>query len=130
MSGGSNERVAGYRENLISTRLESSGFASEPTTLYDSKYFDVYDESANTSRNYSTRKLGDATGEMGPFDYINFEISSWYGDMAEFVQDIFPWFVRGGNYSDTTYAGMFYFNTNNGGGMVNISTRLVLSPSK
>ncbi len=131
MSGGIYEFVAGYRKN---GSMSSSGFTSEPIEQYPElkKYFDVYDDSSvDSNSNYTTRKLGDATGEMGPFGTINGGgISSWYGDNAGFVMANIPWFGRGGIYGDTTRAGVFYFIYSSGASSTNFTSRLVLSPSK
>ena len=120
MSGGAEEYVMGVVKdengNLMSgwASTSNSGFNG---TLYDgssftngidfpdSKYYDVYNY--NTSYlNRSQRILGDATGEMGPFQSYK---SSWYNDYAYFVYSSNPWFYRGGNSSYGSGAGAFYF---------------------
>ena len=45
---------------------------------------------------------------------------------ANFVVTTNPWFMRGGNYSATTGAGVFSFHNNNGTAWTNYSFRLVL----
>ena len=137
MSGGAWEYVMGVMKdangNLMSGRdtTDNSGFNG---TLYDgssytngidfpdSKYYDVYNYSTNLA-NYSRRILGDATGEMGPFQ--NYK-SSWYNDSAWFAHSSNPWFYRGGHYSYGSGAGAFFFYSNNGIASSVISFRLVL----
>ena len=79
----------------------------------ESKYYDTY--AFSTSQiNYNRRILGDATGEMGPFDNVTYgtqtrQIGSWYKDEAWFVQFADPWFRRGGAYSYGIGSGVFSF---------------------
>jgi len=121
MSGGAFEYVAGYRENTYG----DSGFNATSILNYDAKYFDVYNGSSDME-SYHYRILGDATGEMGPFYKQYF--GSWYGDEGIFLPYIFPWFVRGGVFVDTTQAGIFSFRRYPGIADVSASTRLVLAP--
>ena len=136
MSGGSEEHVMGVMKdangNLMSgyDSTSNSGFNG---TLYDgssitngidfpdSKYYDVYNYNKSHT-NYSRRILGDATGEMGPFDYV----SSWYNDNASFVYPLSPWFDRGGHYFNRSGAGAFFFDYYYGHAYRTISFRLVL----
>ena len=140
MSGGADEYVMGVMKdengNLMSGNSSSfnSGFNG---TLYDgsniingidfpeNKYYDVY--SYGNYNNYSRIILGDATGEMGPFYKKNQSISSWYNDFSYFVYFKYPWFYRGGNYSNGTGAGVFNFHHHSGGALASSSFRLVLS---
>ena len=137
MSGGAYEYVMGLMKdangNLMSgySSIYNSGFNG---TLYngssitdgidfpESKYYDVYNYSANIA-NYSRRILGDATGEMGPFQGYR---SSWYNDSASFVISSYPWFSRGGYYGYRSGAGAFYFYNDYGRASSSISFRLVL----
>ncbi len=127
MSGGAYEYMAGYKKNMDSQRLGNCGFEKDPIDQYPDfkKYFDVYDENAYFSTDYSRRILGDATGELGPFssEYK----SSWYNNGAFFIGTTYPWFIRGGNYSESR-AGIFYFCDAHGSGNDIYSTRLVLAP--
>ena len=136
MSGGAYEYVMGVTRdangNLMSGYSQSynSGFNG---TVYDgssytsgidfpvSKYYDLYNY-GNYDK-YSRRILGDATGEMGPFQSVK---SLWYNDYAGFVFYSYPWFRRGGDFSYGSGAGAFYFNGNNGDAQRNFSFRLVL----
>ncbi len=138
MSGGAYEYVMGVikdtSENLMSGLNFSynSGFNG---TLYDgssitngidfpeSKYYDVYNYNVDYNGGYSNRILGDATGEMGPFENYN---SSWYKDYGYFVFLNKPWFYRGGYYNQSSDVGIFYFNSNSGSQYGGFSFRLVL----
>ena len=137
MSGGAYEYVMGVMKdengNLLSgnSSIDNSGFngilidGSSVTTGIDfpeSKYYDVYNY--NTSRSsYFRRILGDATGEMGPFQSYK---SSWYSDASWYIS-IMPWFYRGGSYISESGAGMFYFYYSYGAYSNVVSFRLVLS---
>ena len=137
MSGGVWEYVAGYTTNA-STVGGSSGITSlYPNFFTDStytKYWDKYTSTINTNYNY--RLLGDATGEMGPFesekdpDEINRYKSSWYGDYAYFVYSSAPWFVRGDHWRNGSESGVFAFGENTGDAITYASYRIVLTPVK
>jgi hypothetical protein len=129
MSGGASEYVAAY---ILGNYGSSSGFTTEPTTTYGSKYFDVYNASSNQT-SYTYRILGDATGEMGPFksysdsDGNSRYHNSWYADSSYFVESSYPWFVRGGYYDNGVFAGQFSFFRYNGGVNSDGGFRLVLA---
>src|SRR5574344_2390879 len=100
MSGGALEYMAAY----MSGQVGSSGLTID-TINANSNYFDIY-SSASTETSYQYRILGDATGETGP---ITSYYSSWYQDVARFVNNSYPWFARGGYYGATSHAGVFGF---------------------
>ena len=127
MSGGAWEYVAGY----MPSSSDASGFSASELTTY-SKYLDLY--SANSTINsYNNRKLGDATGEMGPFyfyadkDNNKRYHNNWYGDTSGFVDSTYPWFVRGGDYDHGVLAGQFHFARSTGGVHTSVGSRLVLA---
>ena len=127
MSGGAWEYVAGY----MPSSSDDSGFTSTELTTY-SKYLDLY--SANSTINsYNNRKLGDATGEMGPFyfyadkDNNKRYHNNWYGDYSYFVDSTNPWFLRGGGCGAGVLAGQFYFHRHTGGVHTYGGSRLVLA---
>ena len=127
MSGGAWEYVAGY----MPSSSDASGFSASELTTY-SKYLDLY--SANSTINsYNNRKLGDATGEMGPFyfyadkDNNKRYHNNWYGDVSFFVDSTYPWFYRGGYYGSGVLAGQFYFVRYTGGVDTDGGSRLVLA---
>ena len=100
MSGGAYEYVMGAYTNTIG----ESGFSSLP----DTKYYNNYTETSYTGHALT-------------------ETKNWYSDSAGFVNSINPWFMRGGNYGNGTYAGVFYFSINDGNSYSNYSSRLVIS---
>ena len=124
MSGGAQEYVAAY----ISGNAGNSGFT--PTT---DKYFDVYNTSS-TVTTYQYRILGDATGEMGPFE--NFKDgdtnprwhNNWYSEISAFVESSSPWFYRGGDYERGVIGGQFYFDRHTGKAYNGLGFRIVLTP--
>ena len=118
MSGGAYEYVASLR----SETYKNSGFDATTLKTYNSKYYDEYDSSSDTTT-YSKRILGDATGEMGPF----YSYQSWYADSSYFVAISYPWFLRGGDCSHGVLAGQFRFVRNTGGAGSSIGLRLVLT---
>ena len=136
MSGGAFEYVMGLMRNTDSSPMSgysqssNSGFngtleygnsVTDGIDLPESKYYDLYDY--GNYNNYSRRILGDATGEMGPFQ--GFE-SSWYDDSAYFIYTSGPWFIRGGYYGDFYNTGVFQFSDGLGHAYSSISFRFVL----
>ena len=87
MSGGAWEYVMGnYNGTLTNSGLSSSTLLKQ--------YLDAY---AGTS--ISASHLGDAMGET----------VGWYNDEATFIDDFYPWFVRGSASSRGNEAGVFAF---------------------
>ncbi len=132
MSGGSIEYVMGVMKDADGNLMSSfSGFngtyedgssTTNGINFPDSKYYNVYNY--NTSyNNYSQRILGDATGEMGPFQSSK---SSWYYDNSQFVIPSNSWVIRGGSFEYASNAGEFYFGNASGRFYGNISFRLTL----
>lgn len=135
MSGGSYEIMLSYNTSAITI-----GGTSEITSLYPNfftdtkytKYWDKYTSSSNAE--FKSRILGDATGEMGPFGYLEDSDgkpryrSSWYGDMVHVSHPENPWFMRGFYYAGGTSAGIFASNSNPGIGRSEASYRIVLAP--
>ena len=138
MSGGSWEYTMGYTTGSSIgiggssgiTNLYSNFFSNSTYTKYWDKYI------STSSKNYSSRILGDATGEMGPFGYEmdmdnhSRSKSSWYKDYADNVYSDIPWFIRSGNWSHGISAGIFAFNYHTGAAATFLSYRIVLTPSK
>ena len=126
MSGGAHEYVASY--------MDGHGVNNDITSteLAKTQYFDKYSGSS-TWTSFNQRKLGDATGEMGPFYYYydkdkNPRIhNAWYADYSHFVDSTYPWFHRGGFYNNGVLAGQFYFARHSGGTSTDIGFRLVLA---
>ena len=113
---------------------DTSGLTSltEGYDFPDKKYYDTYSY-ATLDEQYQRRILGDATGEMGPFNNAKYltqtiQIGSWYADGAGFVWSSFPWFVRGHDLNVGTDAGAFAFNGIYGCVHGHLSFRVVLTP--
>ena len=142
MSGGAYEYVMGNMKANGNTQQQSgyqtasnqnSGFngpnytggATTGGRAYPAaKYYDTYNYSTSNN-DHSTRYIpGDATYEVSQGDGQN---SGWYSDYAVFVYSLWPWFSRGGRYSLTTGAGVFYFDRDYGEAYNTFSFRLVLS---
>ena len=111
MSGGTMEFVMGNYNDLIG----SSGF-SKPLTI-DSKYYNKY-----TNNDVSVACNGSECLSHGLS-----ETSEWYKDYRNIVSETHPWLLRGGNYFNSSNAGVFYFNIAYGSVGVNYSYRLVMS---
>ena len=136
MSGGAWEYVMGYTTGA-STVGGSSGITSlYPKFFSDStytKYWDKYTATSNTNYNY--RILGDATGELGPFqgekdpDGTTRNKSSWYDERATFVYNSNSWFMRSGAWNEGSNAGIFNFIYNTGAMTTGRTYRIVLTPS-
>ena len=117
MSGGAYEYVMGYYSPASTTWGATSsgnyaGFTSQP----DSKYYDDYT---------TTSALTACNGGVC-YGHSLSSTSNWYGDDCPFVLDSYPWFLRGGNYYNGSYAGAFNFIYHNGDANYNIAARSVL----
>ena len=110
LSGGAWEYVASYY-NGGSSLSNGSSFASQNGT--STEYATAY---TGTSAS-SAYKPGDAT----------YETKRWHGDIADFVNSSNPFFVRGGNYDNGIYAGVFYFYRSNGSSVSYLSFRMCLA---
>ncbi len=127
MSGGAWEYVAGY----MPSSSDSSGFTSDELNTY-SKYLDLYPPNSVVT-SYNNRKLGDATGELGPFyNYADKNNNkryhnNWYGDNSYFVDSTYSWFYRGGGVDAGVIAGQFNFGNSIGGSYTGGGFRLVLT---
>ncbi len=123
MSGGLWEYMAAYMEDNPKDS-EMDEIVTNPTYT---KYIDKY-SSSSTITSYKYRILGDATGELGPFWSNNgYYQSTWFADLAFFVDSTYPWFARGGAHGDTPQAGQFYFDRSTGGAVAHVGARLVLT---
>jgi len=97
----------------------------------NTKYYDTYIYGTN-DESYQRRILGDATGEMGPFETKTYgtqsrQIGSWYADEAWFAYSNAPWFYRGGVFDRGSEGGLFAFGVNYGRVDAWRSYRIVLS---
>ena len=132
MSGGAWEYMAAYVAEFSN---DNGGFTKEDLQAIDKKFFDVYNNES-TVNGYDKMILGDATGEMGPFeeyqdaDNQNRWHNLWYADDSYFTDTSYPWFHRGGSMGDGVLAGQFRFNRNTGAASGGLGFRLVLAPAK
>ena len=100
----------------------------------EEKYYDKYLYSQNNA-DFNHRILGDATGEMGPLQTINYlgvasTISSWYGDlMAQYFYYLFPISVRGYAPDGGSTSGIFAFQGNYGS-PTNVTFRIILTTTQ
>ncbi|MCI8568270.1 MAG: hypothetical protein HFG48_03015, partial [Bacilli bacterium] len=109
--------LSGRNTNLNSGFNGGYGEGGSLTTGYswpEEKYYDKYAYGTSTS-DYTRGQFGDATFEMGPFKNIIYansltrQISSWYSSSGTFINNVYPWFVRGGSCVHGTEAGPFAF---------------------
>ena len=138
MSGGSREYMMG---NMVySNGQQMSGYSTSSNQnsaftgiLYDGgasftgtyafpskRYYDKYSYGGSNTE-YTRGKLGDATKEMAPTGTSG----NWYSDYAYFMGYIYPWVLRGGEYSNGANAGTFKFNISVGNANI-YSARAVL----
>ena len=105
MSGGAFEYVMGnYNKIAESSQLTVSTVPAE--------HIDIY-----SGTSVATSHLGDATGET----------AGWYSDAKKFISSSSPWFLRGGDCSSGSVAGVFSFGSYNGGSYIPYGFRVVLS---
>ena len=124
MSGGANEYMMGGQTTTANDEIKQlSGFTDE--TFPEDKYIDKYLGGGK----YSSRILGDGTGEFGPFedtDSIHLKYNSWYDGNAVMINGWNPFFVRGGNYYQST-SDISLFALNSGQSFNGNSFRIVIS---
>ena len=119
MSAYTGTYVMGVMKTSDGTALtySSSGFTTS-TLPFNSKYVDQY-EFGGSTRDYTRRILGDATGE----------VHGWDDDITGFVFSSYPWFIRGNGYNDDpAFAGVFTFNFIVGVPYPRLVFRSVLAP--
>ena len=122
IKGGSYEYIAGYVNN------GNSALTTYGSTLYSAatKYKDVYTSSGDTPEgNYAAAagKKGDAIYETSSAGIIS---NSWFGEMSTMAYANYPFILRGGMAPQTTGAGLFSFNIDNGSAVNSIGFRPVV----
>ena len=114
MSGGAFEYVAG----AISSYIDSGTYALSSITGFSEKMVDRYEKagtegSGEGNYNLILNRYGDAIYEISATAY-NGETSTsekgWNRDYSLFPYSTYPYIIRGGYYSYTSYAGIFCFN--------------------
>ncbi len=130
MSGGAWEYVAAYVDNK-NPSLTSYGNSLYTST--DAKTKNVYTAGNEDTRlshyNANTSKYGDAIYETSSGTYNSSGDSnqqSWIDDYSDFPYSSAPFFERGGNYSNTSGAGLFCFFSSYGDSFSSGSFRPVL----
>ena len=130
MSGGAWERVAAYVDN---GNPNLTTYGNSLYTSTDAKTKNVYTAGSGDTRlaNYNSNasKYGDAVYETSSGTYNSSgdaNNQSWYGDYSYFPYSGIPFFNRGGYYSNTAFAGVFYFGGGNGSAYGDNSFRPVL----
>ena len=130
MSGGASEYVMGNMSSTADTYTfysSNAGFASSWYNDYSNqKYVNTYANGTtyNNQSAYNRGRLGDATGEVVLLSTR--ENGGWYNDYAYFPYSGSPWFVRGGLYGYSSFAGVFYFGSYNGNAGSGNSARATL----
>jgi hypothetical protein len=121
MSGGAWEYTAAYVNNTAAPTYGNS------IVNADSKYKNVYEVgiSDTAGNNYAVtiNKKGDALYETSA---STDSVSAWYTAYSYMVRTNEPWCVRGGEYGNTTSAGIFAFHTLSGAALTYAGFRSVL----
>ena len=91
---------------------KTAGSSGLTVSEVPAEHIDIY-----SGTSVSASHLGDATGET----------AGWYSDVAFFVDSSYPWFIRGGLYSDGDTAGVFRFSGGSGGRNTGFGFRVALS---
>ncbi|MCI8574845.1 MAG: hypothetical protein HFI09_00035 [Bacilli bacterium] len=132
ISGKNNLKNSGFNGPFSCPTCDGQNTLSLTTGVNfpSSKYYDLY-VYGEEDEIYNRRILGDATGEMGPYNYIQYEhnrrqASSWYADEAWFLDTWGPWLIRGGAYLSGLDSGIFAFNHHAGAAENTFAFRLVL----
>ena len=109
LSGGAYEYVMGNMSSgsgsyTYNAKSAGSNFSYSASTA---KYIDTYAYGTSTTDQtaYNRARLGDAAGEV-----VVSSTTAWNNDYAYFVYSSYPWFLRGGYYSNGSLAGVFFFN--------------------
>ena len=133
MAGGAWEYVTAYVDN-DSTQVKTygTGLAGKYANIYKASSQDdkvsTEDTGGTMSKaNYNENldKKGDAMIETSTSGVGS---TSWGGDYSYFPFGGYPFVLRGGNFNNSSNAGVFAFNRNNGGGNNNYGFRVVLVP--
>lgn len=112
MSGGSWESTASYVDN------GHENLATHGQSILNAapKYKNIYEVGATDTRenNYNANKaiFGDAVYETSLNDLGS---TSWYKSYSFVAYSSVPWFLRGGAHYNTTNAGIFNFDSGDGG---------------
>ncbi len=124
MSGSAWERVSAYVDNG-NGNLVGQG---SPIINSVSKYKDIYQKNTidDNANNYllTINKKGDAVYETSSNGIAS--SLGWFNDYTHMPNAGFPWFVRGGGWSNGSNAGAVYFSYTSGGALSGNGFRPVL----
>ena len=115
--------------------MTSDGTAVNGLSLPESRYYDSYDASClDNQATYYNRILGDATGELGTFEFQTYissrrRVNSWYGDEGSFMDNDYPIVMRGGAMHGGIGSGVMSFCSVYGTLAYHVSFRIVLTPT-
>ena len=123
MSGGAWEYVACYVNNGHGNLTNYGSSLVNGDAKTKNVYSKASSDSYENNYNANSSKYGDAVYETSTNGSGS---TSWYGDYSSFPHTDWPFFNRGGGYSNGTGAGVLYFSYNNGNSYGSISFRPVL----
>ena len=111
-----------YNSGYTGKVYDSGNYTSYTGVDYpNNKYYDKYSFSANDA-SIIRSKLGDGIKEVYKGS------RGWYSDYSGLAYSNYPWFRRGGSYSNGAFAGSFSSLNGNGYAYSGNSSRLVITP--
>ena len=113
MSGGAWEYVAAYVNNGKSSLTEYGSSLISGNEMTKNIYTKSSSENTTNDYNANSGIYGDAIYETSSNSSAPWNLA-WYNDYSSFPSSFVPFFRRGGGYSDTTKAGVFYFGSSDG----------------
>ena len=123
-----NASLSSYGKSYANTTANANGYQTLSTKWATVYPYNSSDSNTNNYSIYSGKKstiygFGDAVLETSTTGSGS---TSWNGDFSCFPNTSRPFFIRGGYYSDTSYAGLFVFNYYNGDPYFSYGFRSVL----
>ena len=123
-----NASLSSYGKSYANTTANANGYQTLSTKWATVYPYNSSDSNTNNYSIYSGKKstiygFGDAVLETSTTGSGS---TSWNGDFSCFPNTSRPFFIRGGYYSDTSYAGLFVFNYYNGDPYFSYGVRSVL----
>ena len=123
-----NASLSTYGNSYTNTTANTNGYQTLSTKWATVYPYNSSDSNTNNYSIYSGKKstiygFGDAVLETSTTGSGS---TSWNGDFSCFPNTSRPFFIRGGYYSDTSYAGLFVFNYYNGDPYFSYGFRSVL----
>ena len=123
-----NASLSSYGQSYANTTANANGYQTLSTKWATVYPYNSSDSNTNNYSIYSGKKstiygFGDAVLETSTTGSGS---TSWNGDFSCFPNTSRPFFIRGGYYSDTSYAGLFVFNYYNGDPYFSYGFRSVL----